>query len=226
MYNKDIVYFNSKTPEWSWLSCFSAHPIKTDGIWPTAEHLYQAAKTKIWSEKELVRKAPTPQKAKLLGRKLTLRDDWEEIKVSMMETIQLLKFRQNQEIGIKLLCAYNYELVHRAPWDSFWGDGLDGKGNIRNELGKVLHRVMVKLWEEDWTQYWTNLPVGDMIGHSLIADRVEPCWNCQLPTNCIDINFQAFLHPGPCTIVKNDEFAEAVSSKGSYTDEDDSWLTE
>lgn len=77
----------------SFLSNFFYSPFKYDGIiWRTVEHAFQAAKTLDESEKELIRSATTPTIAKRLGRKVTLRSDWEDDKFAVMHELVTEKF--------------------------------------------------------------------------------------------------------------------------------------
>ncbi len=60
--------------EFGFLSNFAQSPITFSGkTWQTVEHVFQAAKTLDENEREQIRLAPTPEKAKRLGRKVTLR---------------------------------------------------------------------------------------------------------------------------------------------------------
>jgi len=55
-----------------------------------------------------------------------------------MRSLLQRKLEQNPGVKASLLATGDAPLVHRAPWDSFWGDGKNGRG--KNVLGK--------LWEE------------------------------------------------------------------------------
>src|SRR5688572_5279274 len=70
---------------WPWVNGIKvadADPIIWDGReWPTVEHAFQAAKTFSNEEQEKIRWQETPGKAKRLGRRVTLRSDWEQQKL-------------------------------------------------------------------------------------------------------------------------------------------------
>ena len=121
------ILFNSYTPEWAWLSNFSPHPV---GIWPTAEHAYQAAKTVVPEERKRIRSAPTPKAAKALSYKITRRACWDEpFKHGVMLGILWMKAHQHPELKAKLLATGDAELIHHAPWgDRYWGEDNDGVG--------------------------------------------------------------------------------------------------
>ena len=84
--------------------------------YPSAEHAFQAAKT--WKHEEIIKiqNAPTPGKAKRLGRKCTLRPDWEEVKDDIMYKIVKDKFVMlveaqsswNPNIALRMLFINNY----------------------------------------------------------------------------------------------------------------------
>ena len=138
-----VIFFNSGTPEWNWLSNFSLHPI-TDphGVaWPTAEHLYQAAKSATSEGRRLIHAAGSAVEAKRLGRTLTLRPDWETRKVDVMKKLLRWKFEQHPDLARRLVetAEEKAQLVHRAPWDTFWGDGGNGWG--QNILGQLLEEL-------------------------------------------------------------------------------------
>ena len=106
--------------------------------YPTTEHAFQAAKTLDVRERQEIQEAPTPGRAKKLGRKATLRFDWDEIKIDVMLDLVRQKF-QNWGLQQKLLSTGDVHLEEGNTWgDEFWGT-CDGKGH--NHLGKILMRV-------------------------------------------------------------------------------------
>ena len=71
--------------EYAFLSNFYESPIfYKRRLYMTAEHLFQCCKTPNPDEREAIRSAPTPGQAKRLGRKVTLRPDWNQIKLKAM----------------------------------------------------------------------------------------------------------------------------------------------
>jgi len=116
--------------------------------YPTVEHAYQAHKTLDESLIEIIRKAPTPGDAKKLGKSLVLRSDWNEIKVSLMETFIEKKF-ESPFLRSMLLKTGDAELIYGNTWnDRFWGVC---RGSGQNELGKILmaYREKAKKFEDD-----------------------------------------------------------------------------
>lgn len=75
--------------------------------------------------------------AKKLGRSVSLRSDWEGIKVDVMWDIVHTKFSQHPELAEKLLATGDAYLVEGNTWhDRTWGTDL--RGNGANLLGKIL----------------------------------------------------------------------------------------
>ncbi len=125
--------------EFNFLSNFYPSPIVYKGkTYPTAEHLFQAAKTESESEREWVRTASTPKQAKYRGRKVTLRSDWNGIRVKTMRGVLKLKFDQHPEL-MRRLKAIKSPIVEDNTWgDTFWGK-VNGRGH--NFLGRLLENI-------------------------------------------------------------------------------------
>jgi ribA/ribD-fused uncharacterized protein len=132
--------------EHRWLSNFWPSPIWALCMeWPTAEHLYQAAKTTDDSERARIARQPTPAMAKKAGRMVTLRPDWEDIKLPSMEWIVKQKFVQNHTLREMLLDTGDQELIEANTWgDTFWGVC---RGVGENHLGQILMKVRQELSE-------------------------------------------------------------------------------
>lgn len=110
----------------------------------TAEHAYQSFKTKDPSEFQQIKEADTPGQAKRLGRHVNLKDNWEDIRVSVMRDVIAAKFEEGSSLADYLLDTGDEELIEGNNWgDKFWGQ-VDGIG--LNFLGKLLmeRRVMLK----------------------------------------------------------------------------------
>lgn len=76
------------------------------------------------------------------GRKIELRDDWEDVKVNVMINILKCKFTQYPELNTILLSTSDAYLIEHTPVkgrDKFWADDCDGSG--KNNLGLSLMRV-------------------------------------------------------------------------------------
>ena len=122
--------------------CSNMHPAPVFG-YATVEHAFVAAKTLDERERARVRAEPDPRAAKRLGRRLTLRPGWEQIKLSVMETLVREKFTRHPALAAQLLATGDLELVERNHWrDTFWGVS-DGRGE--NHLGRILMKVRSEL---------------------------------------------------------------------------------
>lgn len=133
---------------YDFLSNFYSAAIEYDGlIFLNAEAAFQAQKCLTEEEKRDFCEAPA-NKAKRMGRNVALRNDWEEVKVSLMEDIVRCKFRQNENLAVRLLATGDIPLVEGNTWgDVFWGvDIRNGKG--KNNLGKILMKIRSEMREE------------------------------------------------------------------------------
>lgn len=107
--------------------------------YPTVEHAYQAAKTLDQADRYHIAVEDTPGRAKRAGQKLTLRDDWEEIKLDVMEQLLRLKFAEGSKLLTWLRNTQDAELIEGNTWgDKFWGV-CNGEG--QNHLGKLLMKI-------------------------------------------------------------------------------------
>lgn len=129
--------------DYAFLSNFYASVINIDGLsFQTVEHAFQAAKSDSRSDKYLIIRCRTPAAAKLKGRRIALRRDWEQIKLAIMENILRKKF-QNPCIRRQLFLTGNKELIEYNNWgDRFWGQTNDGLGLTgANHLGRLLVKI-------------------------------------------------------------------------------------
>ena len=109
-----------------------------DITYPSVEHAFQASKTLDMEIREKIAKAPTPGKAKKMGRKVKLRFDWEDVKEVFMFLLLQKKFAI-PKLQRKLLATGDAELVEGNNWgDTYWGVC---KGIGKNRLGELLMRV-------------------------------------------------------------------------------------
>lgn len=140
--------------------------------YPTSEHLYQSLKyiyfdnppPSLENEEyaEIIRKAKTPNMAKILAnRKLRYKYDWEiqlnniikkyedkgivfneleweKNKVIIMKKVLRLKFSTDEKAKHILLSTKNAKLRENSPFDKFWGY-YNGEG--QNMLGKLLEEI-------------------------------------------------------------------------------------
>jgi len=121
------------------LSSFWPCEVELDGVtYESVEHAYQAAKTVVPEEREKFRYAATAGIAKRLGRSVTMRDDWDDVKLSVMRDLVTQKF-SDPSLRALLDETKGKQLIEGNHWgDVFWGV-CKGKGE--NHLGKILMEV-------------------------------------------------------------------------------------
>ena len=132
--------------DYFFLSNFYPVEISMGGqVYPTLEHAYQASKTFDIDERMTVQYTPTPGKAKRMSSDLTVRKDWDSVKVSIMRHLLEQKFSKPQ-LRKMLLETGNKKIVEGNTWgDTFWGI-CKGKGE--NVLGKLLMEIREEIKHE------------------------------------------------------------------------------
>lgn len=141
---KEILGFEG---EYRFLSNFSPSTVIWDGKeFPTVEHAYQSAKSCDEKEIEEIRTAPTPGKAKRLGQQVEIKkEDWENIKISIMTKLVRDKFNRHPDLRKALLATGDAYLEETNSWnDKFWGV-CGGEG--QNQLGKILTSIRSEIKE-------------------------------------------------------------------------------
>ena len=135
-----IKHFNRK---YFFLSNFYECPVFYEGlVYNSSEAAFQAAK--ILYGREYFTKM-NPPAAKKEGRRVNLREDWEEIKMGVMYDVCYAKFAYNPELKKKLLKTGDKHLEEaNHHGDMIWGT-VDGEGE--NNLGKILMQLRQDLRE-------------------------------------------------------------------------------
>ena len=140
--------------EFAFLSNFyesSFEDPETEITFPTMEHFFQAMKADNMQDRLAIAAAPTPGKAKRLGRQCALRGDWEKVKEQVMEDGLRLKFA-DPELRKMLISTHPHELVEGTTWhDNEWGNcSCEQCKNIpgKNKLGKILMKLRAEFMEE------------------------------------------------------------------------------
>jgi len=145
--NSRIIKFEKR---FAFLSNFYYQDIEFDGhVYLSAEHLFQAIKSEDIDVRAEIRGLATPRQAKKMGRAITLRKDWEEIKDVVMYIVVDEKFKQNERLHTMLANkTAGYDLVEGNWWhDNYWGDcSCDKCKDVlgQNKLGKILMKVRTK----------------------------------------------------------------------------------
>lgn len=182
--------------DYAFLSNFAKCQIRDfeGNVFTSAEAMFQSYKTTDPKERAKFAKM-SPKQAKAAGRKIKLREDWEEIKFDVMWYTVYQKFHQNSILERKLFDTAGMDLIEGNTWgDKYWGavptkvpmsDGdvitLVGE----NRLGQILEQVrmvlldcaapqMVEIKEKNtpiegrWYGGCCNVSAGPSIAH--IAD--------------------------------------------------------
>lgn len=131
------------------LSNFAGSPIIIwDKTFSTVEHAYQFAKTLDPKWQDEILNASTPGKAKRIGQKCPIRDNWENIKNEVMLQLLQIKF-SNPWFQNQLLLTGDKYLVEGNTWhDNYWGNctcDICSKNHGQNILGKLLMAIREEL---------------------------------------------------------------------------------
>lgn len=129
--------------KYRWLSNFWPAPVTYDGVlYSSVEHAYVASKTLDKRERNKVFLFETPGQVKRFGRRLKIREDWEDVKLDIMEDLVTQKFH-DPELRQNLLDTRDAELIEGNNWnDTYWGV-CRGVGS--NHLGKILMKVRERI---------------------------------------------------------------------------------
>ena len=125
---------------YNWFSNTKLVKLTIDGeVYHSVENYYQSQKILSPILRKEIATVP-PYESKHLTKKLKIRDDWEDIKESVMEKALRAKFTQHSFWKEKLLCHQGV-IVEWNNWgDRYWGaDYKTGKG--KNRLGILLMKI-------------------------------------------------------------------------------------
>lgn len=127
-----------------WLSNFTSCEVVLDDItYPSIENAYQAAKTIIECERKPFVDYTAGQ-SKRAGKKVTVRGDWDEVKLEVMEELTRQKYSK-EPLKSKLLSTGDREIQEGNTWgDTFWGIC---KGRGSNHLGLIIMKIRGELRE-------------------------------------------------------------------------------
>lgn len=140
-----VISFNG---EYRLLSNFHPSNVEFEGLmYRTVEHAYQAAKTLDKAQRADIMACATPGLAKEMGRSVTIREDWEDVKLAVMETLLRKKF-YDPTLRAALRMTGNIPLKELNYWhDQFWGSCtcLKHYDSGENHLGKLLMKLREEL---------------------------------------------------------------------------------
>ncbi len=127
------------------LSNFYPTKVDVDGVcYQNAEAAFQAQKCVEMADRAAFA-GLSAAKAKRMGRQVTLRPDWDKVRLAVMEEIIRAKFTQNSDLAARLVATGTMPLAEGNAWgDTFWGvDAKTGEGE--NNLGKILMKIREEL---------------------------------------------------------------------------------
>lgn len=134
--------------ETRWLSNMMTVDVVYDGYaFKSVEHAYQYAKCET-DEWRAVCQDPNlnPYQIKRKSKDIVIRDNWDEIKLLVMEGLLIQKYNQEpyQEL---LLATGNQNIQEGNNWnDTFWGVDLKNSPNIgENHLGRLIMNIRTQL---------------------------------------------------------------------------------
>lgn len=137
--------------DFKWLSnFFPITPFEYDGmVFKTTENFYQAMKTLDKKERIYISELPAGKAKRYANpaynKKFIIRDDWDEIKVSVMEYASRIKFSQD-DFKELLVATRDCYIEETNSWgDVFWGCNTSGEG--QNKLGEIITKIRSDLLE-------------------------------------------------------------------------------
>ena len=140
---------DSFTGPFRFLSNFYPVDILYEGIhYPSTEHAFQAAKTTDEAARFTISLCPTPGYAKRAGKRVVLRENWDNLKYGIMHELVNKKFGEHRpDLRQKLLETGYAILIEGNTWgDETWGCTHSSKLHPtewagKNWLGKILMDV-------------------------------------------------------------------------------------
>ena len=140
------VDFYKEFGELGYLANYSSHGFyKNDIYYKTVEHYYQSEKFDDIEIKTRIINCETPKEASNIGRDRSLirKENFKDIKNSVMYDGLYLKFSQNKDIRSKLIETGDKLIREMTVKESYWGVGpnLDGDNHIGYILMNVREQV-------------------------------------------------------------------------------------
>ena len=138
--------------EYRWLSNMVLVDIELkDKIYPSVEHAYMSEKSNDNNWKKLCsQKNISGKQIKTYSKTIELREDWEDVKLLVMEYCLIKKFNQ-EPFKTKLIETGNQNIQEGNRWsDQFWGVDLKSNPNKgENHLGRLIMKIRDKLQKNE-----------------------------------------------------------------------------
>lgn len=114
--------------DFAFLSNFAACPVEYADpgeppvTYRSVEHAFQAAKTLDGDARRRLAEIGSPLTAKRFGRRVLMRDDWDQMRVEVMRGLLRQKFAA-EPFRTQLLATGDAQIVEGNTWhDQLWGD--------------------------------------------------------------------------------------------------------
>lgn len=162
----------------AFLSNFSDHPVRWQDIcYPTAEAAFQAGKTLDPTQRAMIAAAPSPAKAKQLGRAVVLRPGWDvHVRHTVMREVLVAKFT-DPDLAARLVGTGTALLVEGNSWcDQFWGCCTCPRHRAipgQNWLGRHLMHLRSTLASAQQADRWVRVACTGHRPHRLPAGSHE-----------------------------------------------------
>lgn len=161
--------------KYDFLSNFYDSPFCLGNVtYPTVVHYFQAQKTLDPEARAFIASASTPDQSKIRGRQAKLRDDWEQVKETIMYRGLTNKFK-DRKLRSLLLMTGDATLIEGNTWkDTYWGVDI-GTGEGKNRLGVLLMKL-----RQSFSDQWA-------IPHNLLPNNlgILKCSKCGLVDNAL-----------------------------------------
>lgn len=136
-------------------------------VFQNAEAAFQAGKCLNPMQVAQIAQTADPSEARQMGKRVTVRSDWETYRVAWMKQVLKCKFTQNDLLMRKLTDTYPLPLSNtNLTGDTFWGIS---SGSGKNHLGRILMEI-----REEYREHGID-PVGlDVLQFDHMPDGAFP----------------------------------------------------
>jgi ribA/ribD-fused uncharacterized protein len=139
--------------DYAFLSNFAACPVQFGDpgepplTYRSVEHAFQAAKTLDPAARRRLAEIGSPVSAKRFGRRVLMRDGWEDISVGVMRDLLRQKFAA-EPFRSQLLATGDAEIVEGNNWhDQRWGD-CECPAHVAEQGANLLGRLLMEIRAE------------------------------------------------------------------------------
>ena len=134
--------------KYRWLSNFAPINIRLGNLnYASVEHAYMSMKSADIEWKKKCASTSSPGQIKRLSKTITLCEDWDSIRLSVMESLVRIKFN-DPDYKAKLLATGNQNIQEGNYWnDKFFGISLK-TGDGENHLGRIIMKIRDELNSE------------------------------------------------------------------------------